>query len=112
MLFSCPVCEGAGENAESDCENSIRMKVCNTHSGQPIKDPVCAFAKMNDGSYFERSCSSREDFKDVKSDCEEYGDCTVVMCEESKCKAEFPGSGNTTFFRWSYLAKVTRICSG
>ena len=96
MPFSCQVCEG---QQDSDCENSIRMKECKTYSGEFIEDPVCAAFKMNDGRFFERFCSSREEYNNDKSDCEEDGDCTVVMCEESGCKAEFSGSGITTFLR-------------
>ena len=109
MPFSCPVCVGDGENAESDCESSMRTEECNNYLEQPIKDPVCVAFKMNDGSYFERFCYNNDNH--LKSECEEAGDCTVVMCKESDCKAEFPGSGITTFFRWSDLSKVTRICS-
>ena len=54
---------------------------------------------MNDGRFFERFCSSREEYNNEKSDCEEDGDCAVVMCEELGCKAEFSGSGITTFLR-------------
>lgn len=112
MPFSCPVCVSGGKNAESQCESNVRMEQCNTYQGQTYKDPVCAAFKMNDGSYFQRFCSSREQYNNEKSGCEEDGYCTIAMCEESACKAELPGSGITTFLRWSDLSKVTRICSG
>ncbi|KAL9956054.1 hypothetical protein ACROYT_G037474 [Oculina patagonica] len=83
--FMCPECIAEGQNADSECDNNIKNKLCFK------EDPVCALSVSLHPVYKEtsRTCVSRGEFYQSKQTCEEWGICAVVMCDTSGCMGEF-----------------------
>ncbi|XP_078382917.1 uncharacterized protein LOC144665549 [Oculina patagonica] len=87
--FMCPVCSAGGKNADSKCEGNIENEPC------LVADPVCSLTVSTASSFMKfriRDCRSREYYTQTKDDCEQRGNCAMVMCDTSGCKAEFPAS--------------------
>ena len=84
--FQCPVCRGRGDDPKADCEKKIKYESCNRANA------ICASTLYTYGT-FARECSDIYTYNTSVGYCEERNNCKKVMCEESKCKAEFPTLG-------------------
>ncbi|XP_078382920.1 uncharacterized protein LOC144665551 isoform X2 [Oculina patagonica] len=84
----CPICYATGGNADSECEANIENYDCFE------KEPVCALYvdKQDTPTMKARVCINKTYFNDRKTFCETTGYCSIIMCDTSGCKAEFPTS--------------------
>ena len=88
----CPLCNGRGENALSNCDKEISYDICNDANdayGDMMKDPVCAvFTRQTEAGFAARICLSREDYNEKALTCKSEEGCESAICDQPRCKAE------------------------